>query len=128
MSNELRIPMNAILGFVELLEDPSIEKEEQSSYLEIISQNSRILLNLLNNAININKINSGKQQIFILNCNVDLVLNHVLENLKALNSNKEVEFRIGNNLSQNIFFEVDENLIYQILIILSFNALKFTSK
>ena len=83
MSHEIRTPMNAILGFVELLEDPSIEKEEQSSYLEIISQNSRMLLNLLNNAININKINSGQQQIFISNCNVDSVLYHVLEKLKG---------------------------------------------
>ncbi len=128
MSHEIRTPMNAILGFVELLEDPSIEKEEQSSYLEIISQNSRMLLNLLNNAININKINSGQQQIFISNCNVDSVLYHVLENLKALNSNKEVEIKIVNNLSKNVSFEVDENLIYQILINLGFNALKFTSK
>ena len=45
-----------------------------------------------------------------------------------MNSNKEVEIKIANNLSKNVSFEVDENLIYQILINLGFNALKFTSK
>ncbi len=128
MSHEIRTPMNAILGFVELLDDPTIEEEEHSSYLKIISQNSRILLNLLNNAININKINSGQTQVFISKCNANALINYVSETLKTLSTNNDVKVVANINTSEDALLEVDENLVYQILINLGFNAIKFTKQ
>ncbi len=126
MSHEIRTPMNAILGFVELLEDPNIEKEEHSSYLKIISQNSRILLNLLNNAININKINAGQTQVFLSKNNANTIIEYVTENLNALNANTDVLVKFEKSTVVDPIFETDDNLLFQILINIGYNALKFT--
>ncbi len=128
MSHEIRTPMNAILGFVELLDDPTIDKEEHSTYLKIINQNSRVLLNLLNNAININQINSGHTQVFISKCNANKIVKHVADNLIALSSNSKVKVEVLENKLYDSFFEVDDNLLYQILINVGYNALKFTKE
>ncbi|WP_075590783.1 sensor histidine kinase [Labilibacter marinus] len=128
MSHEIRTPMNAILGFTELLSDPQIEKDESKSYLEIVNQNSRILMNLLNNVINVSKLNSDKIQAYYSIGNANNILKHTYETLNTFKINSGIEFRYEQISEHKAEFEVDENLLFQILLNLGYNALKFTQK
>jgi PAS domain S-box-containing protein len=60
MSHEIRTPMNGILGFAELLEDPHLNDAEQKKYLSIIQQSGERMLALINDLIDISKIESGQ--------------------------------------------------------------------
>ena len=129
MSHEIRTPMNAITGFAELLEDPDINPVDHQYFLKILNQNSRMLLNLLNNIINVSKLNSGQTMVYYSQCNANNILDHVSETLKTLNTKEEVSVVMLENTSEDSgLFQVDQNLIYQILINIGYNALKFTTK
>ncbi|MCW3804622.1 sensor histidine kinase [Plebeiibacterium marinum] len=129
MSHEIRTPMNAITGFAELLDDPDINPVDHQYFLKILNQNSRMLLNLLNNIINVSKLNSGQTMVYYSQCNANNILVHVSETLKTLNTKEEVSVVMLENTSEDSgLFQVDQNLIYQILINIGYNALKFTTK
>lgn len=63
MSHEIRTPMSGILGFTELLKKSDISKEEYNNYLNIIEDNGARLLNVVNDIIDISKIESGTIEI-----------------------------------------------------------------
>ena len=128
ISHEIRTPMNAIIGFTELMNDPDIKKEEIKSYLQIVNQNSRTLMNLLNNAINITKLDSGITQVYYCDYNVNRGLSGLHETLKLINPNPEVNIEVE-YLQDNLEgYRTDENLLFKILLNISFNAIKFTQR
>lgn len=63
ISHEIRTPMNSILGFAELLSEPDVSPEEQGKYLKVIEQSGRRMLNIINDIIDISKIESGQIKI-----------------------------------------------------------------
>ncbi|NJK86783.1 MAG: hypothetical protein HC906_13225 [Bacteroidales bacterium] len=60
MSHEIRTPMNGIIGFVELLKDENLTQVQRIKYLEIVENRAAYLLKLLNNIIDISRIESGQ--------------------------------------------------------------------
>ncbi|TLX74399.1 HAMP domain-containing histidine kinase [Labilibacter sediminis] len=128
MSHEIRTPMNAIIGFTELMSDPQLERKEIDSYLKIVNQNSRTLMNLLNNVINMSKLESGSAQVYISRVSANEVIKFVYETLKSLCVNSETELRVEYIEEEKAQLEVDENLLFQIIVNLGYNAIKFTSK
>ena len=82
MSHEIRTPMNAILGFSTLLRDRKLTEEKQIEFINLINTNSRQLLHIISDIIDISKIESD--QIIIYNKNFSI--NKVIRNLK-LNNN-----------------------------------------
>jgi len=60
ISHEIRTPMNSILGFAELLSEPDVSPEEQGKYLKVIEQSGRRMLNIINDIVDISKIESGQ--------------------------------------------------------------------
>ncbi|MEB3281529.1 MAG: GAF domain-containing protein [Lyngbya sp.] len=126
MSHELRTPLNAILGFTQLMHnDPALSGDYQE-YIKIISQSGEYLLNLINDILEMSKIEAGK---VILNENsFDLhrLLNSLEEmlRLKAISKGLELQFHCDVNIPQ--FIVTDEKKLRQVLINLLNNAIKFT--
>jgi len=74
MSHEIRTPMNGIMGFAELLKDPQLSGEEQKKYIDIIDQSGVRMLNIINNIVDISRIEAGVME-------VDLAVSDINEQL-----------------------------------------------
>lgn len=129
MSHEIRTPMNAICGFSNLLNDSSVTEEQKQSFVEIININSQQLLGIINDIIDISKIESGQ----ITVARYKFSLNNLIRELELLFSQtaklQGIELRVHLGLSdEEDIIESDEVKIRQIVNNLVFNALKFTQK
>lgn len=126
MSHEIRTPMNGILGFAELLQSPDLQYEEMISYIDIINGCSKQLLALINDIIDISKIEAG--QLTITSGKVSgLNLLKEVYNLTSAAVKTGVEFyspQIEHNT--DLLFLADEIRLKQVLINLINNAIKFT--
>lgn len=129
MSHEIRTPMNSIIGFSDLIERTN-DEEEKKQYLEIIKSSGQFLLNIINDIIDISKIEAG-----LLDIKVQRVkINDLIKELSDIYSsdpriNDEVEI-ITNMPLQNgdSVILTDSTRIRQVLSNLLDNAVKFTSK
>lgn len=128
MSHDLRTPINSIIGFSELLKDNGLTKSKKLEYLDIVIKNGDILTNLINDIIDITKIDSGT----LLVQKTEIEFNKLLQLLKIqfdrLLKNNKVKFIIDIDLNSNIFILSDRFRIKQILMNLLSNAFKFTKK
>lgn len=125
MSHEIRTPMNAILGFAELLSS-KITDEQQSSYLESIQSSGKSLLNLINDVLDLSKIEAGK-----MIANIEYFdpfhLFKDVEYMFALRAHdKGLDFKVEVDMNLPVSIESDEIRWRQILINLIGNAIKFT--
>ena len=127
MSHEIRTPMNGILGFAELLENTETTAEEQKKYLNIINQSGQRLLNLINDIIDISKIESGQTEISLTPTNINELLNEIFIFFKPETDKKGLKFLYVRNPSEkNTIIETDREKVYAILTNLIKNAIKFT--
>lgn len=127
ISHELRTPLNAVLGFTQLLIRDSSPDPEQREYLEIINSSGEHLLTLINDVLDLSKIEAG--QITLNETHFDLFslldgLEEMLQ-LKACSKGLKLRFRLAADLPQYIF--ADASKLRQVLINLLGNAIKFTS-
>ncbi len=126
ISHEIRTPMNAIIGFSELLKNEDIISEKKQKYVDIIINSSKQLLSIINDVLEISRIESQTVQIHETIFNI----NEILEELYQLflPKIKNIEFKYQVELTrENAFIETDEAKIKQILINLLTNAIKFTN-
>ncbi len=128
MSHEIRTPMNAITGFSELLRQPEIEKNLINQYVEIIFSNSQQLLSLIDDIIDISRIEAEKVTITKSKININKILSEVTFIFEALANNKGLKFQHHFGLNDDkAYTETDEARFRQILSNLLNNAIKFTS-
>jgi PAS domain S-box-containing protein len=128
MSHEIRTPLNAILGFSGLLLNDSNLSEEQKSKIETINRTGEHLLKIINEILEISKIEAGKASINLSEFNMYRLLED-LKNifyLKAKDKNICLNFFIDDDVPEVII--TDELKLRQILINLVGNAIKFTDK
>jgi PAS domain S-box-containing protein len=129
MSHEIRTPMNGILGFAELLKEENISDEDKTEYLKIIDANGKQLLNLLNDIIDVAKIEAG--QILINNSHSELntllkeIFRLFIEEQKRLKK-QDIQFTLKIPDGHNSQIYTDINRLHQILNNLLSNAFKFT--
>ena len=126
MSHELRTPLNAILGFTQLMtRDSSIGKEQQEN-LKIINRSGEHLLRLINDILEMSKIEVGQITLNESQFDLYLMLKSIEEmlRLKAEGKNLNLLFNVDNNVPQWVY--TDEGKLRQIVINLLGNALKFT--
>lgn len=128
MSHEIRTPLNAIIGFSELVSSQQLNQEEKTKYGNLIKQNSQILLNLINDIIDVSKIESGQLKINKQDTDLDSLMNNVYETLDSYrkqNNKEHIELKL--NIEQNGHcVRTDKDRLFQILNNLITNALKFT--
>ncbi|MFO8130167.1 MAG: chemotaxis protein CheB [Bacteroidales bacterium] len=131
-SHEIRTPLNGIIGFSELLKDPSMTEEEKNKYLEIINANSNQLLKLIDDIIDIAKIEAGELKINKRNTSVHKILKdiHLLyEQQKTILDRENIDIRYQPPRDhEDIVIHTDPIRLRQILSNIIGNALKFTKK
>ena len=129
MSHELRTPLNSIMALSRTLIMQTHQKlsEEENSYLEIVERNGKNLLKLINDILDLSKIEAGKMDIYPAPINLKNTLQVLKENLNPLASDKNIELELiaPSDLPE---IETDEMRLNQILINLINNAIKFTKK
>ncbi|MCK5821809.1 MAG: hypothetical protein KAH17_07980 [Bacteroidales bacterium] len=129
MSHEIRTPMNSILGFTEILSDDEIEKEQSHKYLSIIHSNSIRLLQIINDIIDISKIESGSVEISPTFFKPSKVIGEVLDLFGSIEMNPngiEILSEYPKESDSEIF--TDYTKLIQIIVNLSQNAVKYTPK
>ena len=127
MSHEIRTPMNSVIGFAEILFDEDLT-EEQRSYVGIIRQNALNLLQIINDILDISKIESGKFDIEIIECTLEAFLKEIDLMLGVLAREKGLEFRVVRTEDLPDVVYTDPSRLRQCLINLINNAIKFTDE
>ena len=131
VSHEIRTPMNAILGFSDILLDASIQKEDSLKFLSLIRSSGESLLALINDIIDISKIESGQFNIVIGKFDLHLLFDKISHIASALINtyNRDIELIIEKGVDQaSLFIESDQYRLEQIINNLISNAIKFTSR
>jgi signal transduction histidine kinase/DNA-binding response OmpR family regulator len=128
MSHELRTPLNAVLGFSELLADVRYGglTERQARYVNHIHTSGQHLLSLINDILDLSKIEAGRLQLSIENVSVDLCVAEVCESLQPLVDKNE--HRLIHNIPPGLVVRADGMRVRQMLMNLLGNAIKFTPK
>jgi PAS domain S-box-containing protein len=126
MSHEIRTPMNGIIGFAELLKNKEINEETRFKYSNIIVQSSNRLLTIINDILDISKIETGQMVINYAPCNIIELINKLAGFYKPQGDARGIECRCSVP-EKPIIVNIDELRLYQILNNLLSNAFKFTS-
>jgi signal transduction histidine kinase/DNA-binding NarL/FixJ family response regulator len=128
VSHELRTPLNGILGFTQILQINSSITDKQKQGLKVIEQCGNFLLNLINDILDLAKVESGKIEL----CNADFHLPSLLSNISEVISLRAKEKGIAFSLEQDEnlpgYVHGDEKRLRQILLNLLSNAVKFTEE
>ena len=126
MSHELRTPLNAILGFTQVMNKNSTLSVQQREHLAIINRSGEHLLTLINDVLDMSKIESGTITLNQDSFDLLKMLKSLEEmfQLKANSKGVELEFILPNNLPQYVC--TDQSKLRQILVNLLDNAIKFT--
>ena len=128
MSHELRTPLNAILGFTDIMShDPKISTEQQG-YLTIIHQSGEHLLQIINDILEISKIEAGKVELKPVPFNFPHLLQSLEYLFKMQIDQKGISFSLTSDSRLPKFIKTDELKLRQTLINLIGNAIKFTPR
>lgn len=127
ISHEIRTPMNAILGFASILKS-HVEGELPKDYLDAIETNGKSLLVLINDILDLSKIEAGKIEFNISQVRVEDILKELEQLFKLQIQEKRLDFIIEYDNPDHITMLIDKNRVQQILINLISNAIKFTEK
>ncbi|MCX7987024.1 MAG: response regulator, partial [Bacteroidales bacterium] len=127
ISHEIRTPMNGIVGFAELLKRPNLSLEKQHEFIAIIEQSSKRMLSIINDIIELAKIEANMVTVTLSEVNLNEVLSELQENYKTQAEEKGLYLNCNIELSDdNAVIITDANKLKQILTHLLKNALKFT--
>jgi signal transduction histidine kinase len=126
MSHELRTPLNAILGFARLMtRDLTIGKEQQER-ISIISRSGNHLLTLINDILDIAKIESGRETLNELSFDLSVFIDEITDLFQSRIIEKGLFFTLEENDDLPRYVKSDKAKLRQVLINLLGNALKFT--
>ena len=127
MSHEIRTPMNAIMGFSEILSESEIS-DEAKSYVKLIFKGSEILLQLIKDILDLSKIEAGKLEIQMEDCNVGTILAEIESMMRPMAIKKNIQFEVLQCDIVPEAIKADRIRLRQCLINLINNAIKFTAE
>ena len=127
MSHEIRTPMNGILGFSELLKNPELSGEQQKSYIEIIEKSGKRMLNIINDIVDISKIEAGMMKIVKNTTNINEQIASIFEFFRNEANAKNIEIEYQTSLpNKQAVIETDAEKLYAIFTNLVKNAIKYS--
>lgn len=131
MSHEIRTPMNAILGFSQLLDEPGLKSDERYHYINLIQNSGNDLMSLIDDIIDISKIEAGQMKIIKSRFSVDQILNELhfsfIEFLKTKQTRSKLIFSFKKSKNEkDIILYSDIDRFKQVFKNLLNNAIKFT--
>ncbi|WP_051302867.1 response regulator [Psychromonas aquimarina] len=128
MSHEIRTPMNAILGFTQILTRSADIPSQQKNTLEKIAKAGQHLLGIINDILEISKIEAGAAQLKLIDFELVTLLTDIGQMFQFRCEQKQLDWHFINNAAQSIYVRADEGKIRQILINLLGNSVKFTDQ
>jgi len=129
MSHEIRTPMNGILGFAELLKEPGLSGKEQQKYIGIIEKSGERMLNIINDIVDISKIEAGLIELSITESNIISQIEYIYTFFKPEAEAKGIKLSFTTQLEANeALIKTDREKVYAILTNLVKNAIKFTEE
>jgi len=129
MSHELRTPLNSVMALSSVLKINAAEKldTEELEYLDVIKRNGKNLLDLINDILDLSKIEAGHMDVTLSFFNLRTTIEDLLDSLRPLATEKELSLRL--EIAQGLpKIQSDEKRVHQILLNLIGNAVKFTEK
>jgi len=128
ISHELRTPLNAIIGATQYMISYETLSDEQIDTLSTIELSAQYLLEMINEVLDIAKIEAGKMEVNLQNVNIISLLQNCYDMLYPLASDKELEFTFSFDTFEPKDYETDPKILQQIVLNLLSNAIKFTEK
>ncbi len=129
MSHEIRTPMNGILGFAELLKEQGLTGEQQQKYIRIIEKSGARMLNIINDIIDISKIESGLMKLDKIETNINEQIEYIYTFFKPEVEAKGMKLSFNAPLTaQEATITTDREKVYAILTNLVKNAIKYSNK
>lgn len=125
MSHEIRTPMNAIIGFAEILSEESLSPV-QREYIKTIHDSGQTLMTLINDILDLSKIEAGRMEIEWLDCSLRELLDHIDMLLRPQAERKDIDFDIHTDTELPDIIRLDPTRLRQCLMNLVSNAIKFT--
>lgn len=125
MTHEIRTPLNAITGFADLLvvdDDPEMQKQ----YVEIIKNNSNMLMELINGILDLSRLESGKTDMNFIKVDMDEFINEIYQIHLAMIP-KGVKLEVEKP-EETVFFNTDRNRLMEVMFNFLSNAIKHTQK
>ncbi len=128
MSHEIRTPMTAILGFTEQLWDPELSPSDRDNYLTVIHRNGEHLLDLINDVLDLSKIEAGRMTVEKTPTSIPSILSDVASMMRIRAEEKGITFSVeyAGQLPETI--ETDPSRLRQAMVNLAGNAVKFTEE
>jgi len=127
ISHEIRTPLNGIVGFVELLQQADNEHDKKAQYVEIINSCTQQLTTLVNDFIDISKLESGTLELNISEFQSNQIIRELDASFSRQSKEKNLSFTIINEIG-DITIKSDQDKLKQALDNLVSNAIKFTSE
>ncbi len=129
MSHELRTPLNSVMALSRVLIMQANEKlnDEENTYLEIIERNGKRLLALINDILDLSKIEAGKMEILTNTVSLPSTLQMIKDNMQSLADEKGLSLSVAFEEGLPVI-ETDEERLFQVLLNIVSNAVKFTHK
>ncbi|RXP46492.1 response regulator [Lutibacter sp. HS1-25] len=129
MSHEIRTPMNGIIGFSELLKNPELTGDKQLQYIGVIEKSGERMLNIINDIIDISKIESGLMDVNLEEFNINNLSEYLFTFFKPEATAKGLEFTYQKKLDPKVaIIKTDRSKLLSILTNLIKNAIKYTDK
>ena len=129
MSHEIRTPMNGILGFSELLKEPGLTGEEQQEYIRIIEKSGIRMLNIINDIVDISKIEAGLMNVDMKDTDINEKLHFIHSFFNPQSEEKGIQLLLETTLStKEAIIKTDTEKFFSILSNLVKNAIKYSKK
>ncbi len=126
MSHELRTPLNAIIGFTQLMQRDRLLIPEHQDYIQIIHRSGEHLLGLINNILEMSKIEAGRPTLNPSSVDLHFLLDNLEAMLQLKAANKGLQLIVERSASVLRYITIDESKLNQVLMNLLSNAIKFT--